>query len=321
MWAAEGARRGAGFDEGRARRALRLGLGGFWLVDALLQAQPAMFTRALLAGVWQPVLQGQPAWLAGLITWSMRLALPHLGVFDGALALSQLLIGALLLWGSPGAARVGLWCSALFAAAVWVFGEGMGQLLAPGATLLSGAPGSTLIYLGASLLLLLPRGAWQPAGRRPAAAPALLGAGFLLLAGLLQLQPAFWTSLGLAGPFGQAFMAPQPQALRAVVGAASGVAAGAPLLWNAVLSAGLLGGGLLLGAGLGERHPVVVWGAIALLALVWLLGQDLGMLFSGLATDPNTAPALALLLWSDLAGRVARPAPHALPSLGGRAAG
>ena len=37
---------------------------------------------------------------------------------------------------------------------------------------------------------------------------------------------------------------------------------------------------------------------LALTAAMWVLGQDLGMLYTGQATDPNSGPLLALLAGS-----------------------
>lgn len=294
------------FFESRARRLLRLGVGGLWIIDGLLQLQPGMFTKAVLIDtVWQPAAGGQPSWLAALMTWSISVASPHVAAFNWGIALTQLIIGVLLLTARRVPTRVGLWASAAFAVAVWVFGEGMGQVLTDGATILGGAPGSTLVYLVASILLLLPPGSWRPAGRRRASMPALASGLLLVLCGLFQFHATFWTRLGLSQPFGQAFMMPQPEPLRQAISAASGLVTLAPVAVNAMLVAVMIGGGLLLIEGEGEAHPSLVWGTLAFLAMVWVLGQDVGMLFSGMSTDPNTAPALALLLCGALAGRSA----------------
>ena len=39
---------------------------------------------------------------------------------------------------------------------------------------------------------------------------------------------------------------------------------------------------------------------------IWVVGQDLGQLYSGHATDPNTAPIIALMAIAILVGRRAR---------------
>ena len=42
---------------------------------------------------------------------------------------------------------------------------------------------------------------------------------------------------------------------------------------------------------------------LALTLAIWVLGQDLGQLYSGQATDPNSGPLLALMAIALLAGR------------------
>jgi hypothetical protein len=53
------------------------------------------------------------------------------------------------------------------------------------------------------------------------------------------------------------------------------------------------------------RGPGVAAGFVLALA-IWVVGQDLGQLYSGHATDPNTAPIVALLAIAILGGRRAR---------------
>lgn len=296
-------------DERRARRILLLGLGALWVLDGFLQLQPGMFTQALVTVVWQPSAQGEPGWLANLINESIHIAEPHLAVFNWSVVAVQLSIGALLLSGRRRLVRIGLWSSVVFGLSIWVFGEGLGQVLAGGATLLTGAPGSVLYYVVASLLLLLPVGTWQATRLHRVDVPTMSVALTLILGALLQLSPSFWTSLGLADPFGQASMMPQPTPLRYAVSAAAAGAVAAPVALNAILVAVLLALAVLLI--LLPHRPWVWWTTLALLTLVWLVGQDAGMLFSGMATDPNTAPALALLLCSGWALHPSDTAPPA----------
>jgi hypothetical protein len=278
-----------------------LAVGFLWLLDAALQLQPGMFTRALVTAVWAPALQGQPAVVAGLMRWAIALVSPHLVAFNWAIVVIQAGIGALLVAGGRRGARIGLWASLTFSLLVWVVGQGLGQVLTGSASILSGAPGSVLVYALASALLLMPAQSWSP--RRPGDDPASRLLAVLLWAlAALQLSPAFWTATGLAAPFGQGFMMPQPAFLRAWLSAASGLATAAPAALNAALVVALAaaGGALLRPGRDGRAGP---WAALALLALVWVFGQDAGMLFSGMATDPNSAPALAALAGAALAGR------------------
>jgi hypothetical protein len=54
-----------------------------------------------------------------------------------------------------------------------------------------------------------------------------------------------------------------------------------------------------------SRGPALGAGFVLALA-IWVVGQDFGQLYSGQATDPNTAPIIALLAVAILGGRPAR---------------
>ncbi len=301
---------GAPRVQANARRWLLWGLAGLWLLDGVLQLQPGMFTRALITVVWQPAAVGQPGWLTALMDAAMRVAAYHLVSFNAAVALVQLTLGALLLTGRPAWVRAGLWASLSFSVIVWVCAQGLGQVLTGSASLLAGAPGSVAVYGAIAVLLLLPEGSWGVADL-----PARVGGGFLLLGAVLQLSPPFWTPLGLAQPFGQAYMMPQPASLRAWIGTAADLAGRWPLTFNAALVAVFAVAGVA--TLLAPRVPVC-WAALVLVFLTWVFGQDAGMLWSGMATDPNTAPALCLLLAAGLRAPLGR---GRLPLAAGPASG
>jgi hypothetical protein len=54
-----------------------------------------------------------------------------------------------------------------------------------------------------------------------------------------------------------------------------------------------------------SRGPAVAAGFVLALA-IWVVGQDFGQLYSGHATDPNTAPIIALVAIAVLGARRAR---------------
>jgi hypothetical protein len=285
-------------------RVLRIGLGILWLVDGILQMQPGMFTMDMVSDVMQPAATAQPAWLQHLIAWSIHLVTPRLVAFNWGIVALQLLIGLLLLTPWRRTERAGLILSVLWGAAVWLFGEGLGQLLTGTATFLAGAPGSAFYYALFSVFLLAAgkdRALEGP--RNPLLLTLVLSLG---LAALLQLAPTFWTPLGLAAPFGQAAMMPQPLWLRAAIDAVGTLAARAPVAVNLTLV--LVPAALALLLLLRPRAPLVLAAVGVYLFLVWAFGQDFGMLGSGMATDPNSAPVLLLAL---LAQR--RPAPSPVP--------
>ena len=68
----------------------------------------------------------------------------------------------------------------------------------------------------------------------------------------------------------------------------------APVLWNVALSAIMAGVGTALLLGRGSKWLYIL---IAIWCIVlWVLFQGFGMVFSGMATDPNTAPLWILML-------------------------
>ncbi len=287
------------------RRVLLYGLAALWLLDGLLQMQPGMFTMDMISTIMQPAATGEPGWLNGLINWSIHLVTPHLVMFNWIVAALQLLIGVLLLIPRKRLVDIGLWLSIVWGVLVWVFGEGLGQLLTGSATFLTGAPGSVFLYVVASVLLLLPeeRLSWWRSRRVDAATWTV---ALTLIAGAaLQLSPIFWTSLGLAAPFGSGAMMPQPLWIRWTLSTAATLVGKAPVVGNVVIIAISLGLGILLL--LKPYRRWIYWAAFLWLVIAWWFGQDLGMLYGGMATDPNSAPILALMLWSGWAARASLP--------------
>jgi hypothetical protein len=293
-------------SEAPEHRVLRLGLGALWGLDAILQTQPAMWTPAVLIGqIWEGAVQG-PAWLTGLMSWSIRAAEPHLALFNAALIATQASLAALLLSGPGRTARLGAWGSLAFGGAVWLFAQGLGGLASPGASLLFGAPGSAFIYAVIAALLLVP--AW--AGRGASAATAVLLAG----GAALQLQAPFWQSVGLSAPIAANFML-TPPALRPLLNLATRPAMAAPVALNLGLIAALLAAAAA--AWLAPWSRMAMASVLALLFLLWVTAQDSALLWSGTATDPNTLPAVALLAAAGFAGARGRQRTTGATALGG----
>ncbi len=294
---------GAGGARARpgGRRSLRLGLGALWVISGLLQLQPGMFRMDMIGQTMAPTATPEPGWLSALVNWAVVRATAHLAPFNWTVALLEVVIGALLLSGRPTALRLGAGLALLWALALWLFGESLGQLLSGTATILSGAPGSMLLYTLAALLVLAPDSWWRPRSRGGPEAATAIVAAVLAAGALLQLRHLFWTPLGLAQPFANGAMMPQPHWLRALPAGAAALALRAPVTFNAALVVAL--GVLAIALVVLTDVPGVFWIALGALALLWVAGQDAGMLAGGMATDPNTAPVMALLLW---AGRLAR---------------
>jgi len=278
--------------EPQARRFLRIGLGLLWLVDGLLQAQPAM-PAGFVAHTLTPGFSSSPRWLVDLVHPFAQAWAHHPVAADSVVVLVQLGLGVLVLLGGRGLlARSALWASLLWSVAVWVGGELFGGLLAPGASWLTGAPGAVMVYAIATSLLLVP---WERWNSGDAVKLARRAAGvWMLAAATLQALPweGSWSGRGLSAPFEVGAQTSQPTAFLAPITFAADLAATHPVAVNAVIVAILLtlGVGLLLSSASG----FVASGIIVCLA-TWWLAQDFGVL-GGLATDPSTGLPLALLL-------------------------
>ena len=133
-----------------ARRALQLVLAGIWLLDGVLQYQPAMYTKAFGQSL-AAVAAGNPAIIARPITWQAGLVEHHLVLLNTAYATIQLLIGLGI--AIRPTARLALAASIAWSVAVWWFGEGLGGVLSGGASPLNGAPGAVIIYALLAVLL------------------------------------------------------------------------------------------------------------------------------------------------------------------------
>lgn len=302
------ARPGGGAATLDTRRRLQLVLAGLWLLDGVLQFQPYMFTKSFATMTLGPVAYGDgPGWITGPAHWVTTTVWDHPVSANTAFALVQVLLGLgiayrpLLRWA--------LGASIVWALGVWWLAEGMDGLFSGEANPLAGAPGAAVLYALAALAL------W-PADR-PAPFPAAgwsgvraARAGWLALWGLLA-----WVMLWPANR--------APDAIRDTVtgGGMEGMGAmdeagtmGAPP-W--LLSLDKHAGNLTAGRGLGIAIALAVlfaliglcvfapWrravtagliGAVVLCALIWVLGEAFGAPYQGMATDPNSAPLLALLV-------------------------
>jgi hypothetical protein len=275
------------------RRKLQLALAVVWLLDGILQYQPSMFGKAF-PQMLRDSAHGNPAAVAGPITWSAGFIDHHLAVLNAVFATIQIALGLGIALRPT--VKLALGASVAWALGVWWFGEGLGGVLAGTASPVSGTPGAVLLYAVLAVLL------W-PADRDPAArfvAGRAVGAG---LARMLWL--AVWGSLSVFA------VLPASRAPHAIGGMISGMAPGEPawLAWldsrfeTALSHQGLLAS-IVLAAALatvaaGVFLPVRFGRAVIVLALVvavalWL-AQGLGGIFTGSGTDPSSGPLLALL--------------------------
>jgi len=284
-------------------RTLQVALGVLWILDAALQFQPEMFSKATVTTMILPMAHGQPAPLAWSITTLGHFLAPDIGVWNFLFATLQLAVGVGLLFRRtvrPALVVMFAWCLG-----VWWFGEGFGQLLTGQASPLTGAPGAVLVYAAIGLLAW-PRGrsaaaddgavgvASSAGARGPLGAWGALGAwsGLWVLAAVLLVLPAHRGRNGLhdaiAGAAGG-----QPgwyaHFLTTFAGHFSNL--GGPGAWLLALAALVIG----IGPVLSSRPTAFVVAGMVLSLAFWVTGQGLGGILTGMGTDPGTGPLVFLL--------------------------
>jgi hypothetical protein len=290
----------AGWTAPDARRRLQLALGALWLLDAILQYQPVMFTRSL-SQMLAATAPGNPALVSRPVIWDARLVGQHPVALNAAFATIQLLLGLGIAWRPT--VRVALGASVAWALGVWWLGEGLGGLLTGSASPVSSAPGPAVLY-ALLAILLWPRDRGPRAGHPavPFAAARAVGAP-----AARALWLAVWASLASCA------LLPASRAPQALPGPLSGVAAGEPAWLAAIgrhgaavlahqgLAASVVLAVLLALAGIGVYLPppaarVALALAAVLAAAIGVAGQALGGILTGSGTDPGTGPLLIVLV-------------------------
>jgi hypothetical protein len=146
---------------GVTRRHLQVALGLLWLLDGALQAQPFMFTSGFATQVIAAAGQGQPGFVSAPVHWVSTVIAAHPVAWNVPFAAIQLMLGVGLL--VPRTARLALAASIGWALGVWYLGEGLGGLASGHASLITGAPGSAVLYA----VWPAPRGRARTAHARP----------------------------------------------------------------------------------------------------------------------------------------------------------
>jgi hypothetical protein len=299
------------------RRGLRIALGLVWLLDGALQFQSFMYSRGFLTEVIEPSAMMQPAWIGRSIVSAAHFAGHDLALWNTLFGLVQVSIGLGLLYRRT--ARPALLASFGWALVVWWFGEGLGMIPADMASPLTGAPGAVLLYGLIGLLLWPAREETEREGVSPSAqhpwrrrsrAPEGVSAGGTAGGGLIGERGGLlvWSALWLTATV--LWCLSVNRAPAAISEALKG-AAPQSMHWLATLQSSLAhtanGHGaaiatvlavlsLAIAAGVWTRFrgAALVAGAVLSLAY-WVLGQSLGAINTGHATDPNAGPLFVLL--------------------------
>jgi len=268
-----------------SRRTIQTTIGLLWLLDGGLQFQSFMYSKGFLQ-MLTGMEAGQPHWLSASIAWGARFEQTDVTLWNTLFALTQVAIGLGILYRPT--VRLALASSVAWAVVVWWFGEAFGMLFANEANPLTGAPGAVLLYALIGLIV------WP--NDRPG--------GLLGIRGTRAAWAAIWCLAAWAW-----LLAPNSSANAtrdAIRSAPSGMswlstaqhhaatmAAGNGELIAIVLAATSLAIGITVAADWQAR--TFLWLAVCLNILYWVLGQGLGGLATGTATDPNAGPLVIVL--------------------------
>jgi hypothetical protein len=283
------------------QRTAQLGLATVWLLDAVLQIQPFMFTPGSngFSGMIGGTAAGNPAWIEHTITWNASIVNHHPVLTNTAFALIQFIIAFGIVGRRTCKAALGL--SIVWAVGVWWFGEGLGEVFAGNGTPFGGGPGGVLFYAVLAVLL------WPATGPDgPFVAARSVGAR-----AARAIWAAVWGVLALLAVVGSGLSA---QALNGIV---TGMASGQPgwlVHLDRYSAALLLHHGTALAISLCvfcglvavSAYLPVTWAkvaivlAIAAFGFIWVAVQNFGGILAGGATDPNSGLLvilLALIYW------------------------
>ena len=290
------------------QRTFQLVIATVWLLDAVLQLQPFMFTPGGngFSGMLGGTAVGNPGWIAHSITWNAANVDHHPVVWDSLFALIQFVIAFGIVWRRT--LRPALALSMVWSLGVWWFGEGLGAVLRGGATPFGGGPGGVLFYAVLAVVL------WPRVGSdQPFVAARTVG---------VRAAKAIWVGVwGLLAVLALAGSGRSPQALRQLV---AGVDRGQPgwlahldrisetaFLHHgttlAVLLAVLCGATAVAVFLPPQATQVVLVVTVGVLAVIWVAVQDVGSILAGGATDPNAAPLVIILVLTYWPLTAARP--------------
>ena len=279
-----------------SKRTLRFALGVAWLIDASLQFQPYMFTRAFSDDVLAGAATGQPRFVAAPVQWAADAVGAHPFAWNLVFALLQLAIAVTLISGR--ATEPALAVSIVWGLSVWYLGEGLGGIAGSSAWLLTGAPGAALVYVVLSVA------AWPARTSR-----------------LPWWLPLAWASYWIGGAVLHLLNGPTrgPDLAAAISAGATGAPGWVSRLdfsiartansWSEFDIALLVALQVLVGIAVYGPRPLrtigLATGAFVALAF-WLVGQQLGQLTSGHATDVNIGPLIVLLAAATFASETRR---------------
>jgi len=279
------------------QRTFLLLLATLWLFDAVLQLQPFMFTKGAdgFSGMLRGLADGNPGWVADSIRWNASIVAHQPILTNAAFAGIQFLIAFGIVYRRTTTYALGV--SIAWSLNVWWFGEGAGGIFQGGATPFGGGPGGVLCYALLAILLWPSDGTDQP----------FVAAKSVGVRAAKVIWIVWWAVLALLSVVGAGR---SPQALHDLV---DGMMDGEPgwlahidrvsesFLLHHGTAAAICLAGLCVAVAVSVLLParvmrVILVIAITVFVIIWFSVQNLGGILVGGATDPNSGPAVILLL-------------------------
>ena len=271
---------------------IRLVLGILWIVDGILQFQPEM-PYGFLSVVIEPSIQAiNNVGVEKFLMIAYNIWLLHPFQFDALSGSLQIFIGAAyLLNRSTKALKYISFISIIWAIVIWIFGEGFGGIPESGVSLLTGFPGSALIYIILAVPYISPK-----LGNIKNLQKYFIYtvSAIFLIGGILQIIPGntFWTKGQLAYDI---YMNINQQGENPIVYVILNHTYVYLLFRENYLNIFMFL--LMIASGLfillHIRTGLIL--ATVFVGLTWLLFQDMGIYILP-ATDPNTGLPLLLML-------------------------
>ena len=271
---------------------IRLVLGILWIVDGILQFQPEM-PYGFLSVVIEPSIHAiNNVGVERFLMIAYNIWLLHPFKFDALSGSLQIFIGAAyLLNRSTKALKYISFISIIWALVIWIFGEGLGGIPESGVSLLTGFPGSALIYIILAVPYISPK-----LGNIKNLQKYFIYtvSAIFLIGGILQLIPGntFWTKGQLAYDI---YMNINQQGENPIVYVILNHTYVYLLFRENYLNIFMFL--LMIASGLfillHIRTGLIL--ATVFVGLTWLLFQDMGIYILP-ATDPNTGLPLLLML-------------------------
>jgi hypothetical protein len=282
--------------------ALTVALAAMWIVDGLLQLQPAQFSSGFAVGIEMNAM-AQPSAIAHLELAVGRLIGSVAAPSTVLIALVQLALGATMLIRRT--RRLALAASIPWALAIWAVGEGFGGVATGFAMLPTGAPGAALLYAVLAALLVFDQ--LSPNNDRRQRNFRFVWSTLWVVAAALQLGSRVPASLMLRANFNE-ISAGEPGLLAGLDHRLAALTGGHAAATTALLAFVEL---LLACAPWISHRRLALCATLGALMAIWVVGENLGGIFTWSASDIGITPLLALIALGGCDVQVgSRPALH-----------